>query len=309
MSGLRAWHRWIALDGAGRSTARAITGWSNVIFLFIVVSGMYLWLPRKWSWSQVKAVLVFNPRARGKARDFNWHNVFGIWSAIPLVIVVISAIPISFPWGNALVYRVVGEEPPRPQGRAAGPAGVEGVPSAGRAAGPGRQGGPARAQAGRGGGAAGGEGARRARRPPVSLAGLNALWARAEEQVPGWRTIIVRIPTSEDAPVVFAIDRGDGGQPQHRSTLTLDRVTGDVITYEAFSDLTPGRQVRNVMRFAHTGEVLGIPGQTVAGLATLGGAVLACTGILLALRRFRAWIRRRRTAEEPAVAAVRSPAA
>ncbi len=49
-------------------------------------------------------------RARGKARDFNWHNVIGIWSAVPLFIVVISAVPISFPWGNALVYRAVGED-------------------------------------------------------------------------------------------------------------------------------------------------------------------------------------------------------
>ncbi len=48
------------------------------------------------------------------------------------------------------------------------------------------------------------------------------------------------------------------------------------------------------MRFAHTGEVLGIPGQTIAGLVTFGGAVLVWTGIALALRRFRAWLRRRR---------------
>jgi uncharacterized iron-regulated membrane protein len=309
MSRLRAWHRWIAIEGEGRPIARLITGWSNVIFLFIVVSGMYLWLPRKLTWSQVKAVAIFNPRARGKARDFNWHNVFGIWSAIPLFIVVISAVPISFPWGSALVYRAVGEEPPRPQGRAAGPAGEEGAPAAGRAAASGRQGGPPRAQAAGGGGAAArGDGARR-QRPPVSVAGLDALWTRAEQQVPGWRTINMRVPTSAEAPVVFAIDRGEGGQPQHRSTLTLDRGTGEVVTQEAFADLTLGRQVRNVMRFAHTGEVLGIPGQTVAGLATFGGAVLACTGILLALRRFRAWIRRRRTPVELPTVAVRTPAA
>ena len=116
---------------------------------------------------------------------------------------------------------------------------------------------------------------------------------RAEGQVPGWRTINMRIPTAETGPVVFAIDRGDGGQPQLRSTLTLDRATGEVSSYEAFSDLTLGRQIRNVMRFAHTGEVLGIPGQTVAGLVTAGGAVLVWTGIALALRRLIAWRRRR----------------
>ena len=55
---------------------------------------------------------MFFNGARGKARDFNWHNVIGSWCAIPLFIVVLSALPISFGWFNSFVYRVVGETPP-----------------------------------------------------------------------------------------------------------------------------------------------------------------------------------------------------
>ena len=47
------------------------------------------------------------------------------------------------------------------------------------------------------------------------------------------------------------------------------------------------------MRFLHTGESLGLPGQIVAALASAGGALLACTGLSLALRRFASWRRRR----------------
>jgi uncharacterized iron-regulated membrane protein len=47
------------------------------------------------------------------------------------------------------------------------------------------------------------------------------------------------------------------------------------------------------MRFAHTGEVLGLFGQTIAGIATAGSVVLVWTGIALALRRGRAWLGRR----------------
>jgi uncharacterized iron-regulated membrane protein len=115
--------------------------------------------------------------------------------------------------------------------------------------------------------------------------------------VPGWRTINLRIPTADRGPVVFAIDQGDGGQPQLRSTLTLDARTGEVVSYESFASLTLGRRIRNVMRFAHTGEVLGIPGQTVAGLVSAGAVVLVWTGIALTLRRFTAWIRRRPAAQ------------
>jgi uncharacterized iron-regulated membrane protein len=48
------------------------------------------------------------------------------------------------------------------------------------------------------------------------------------------------------------------------------------------------------MRFAHTGEVLGLPGQTVAGIVSAGGAVLVWTGLALAWRRCRSWMGRTR---------------
>jgi uncharacterized iron-regulated membrane protein len=182
--------------------------------------------------------------------------------------VVLSAMPISFGWFNALVYRAVGETLPAPAG-------------GGRAAeGPAQEGG----------------GGRREPRPetPISSVTLQSLWSRAESHVSGWRTVSLRIP-APGAPAVFTIDTGDGGQPHLRSTLTLDSRTGEIARYETFADLTLGRRIRNTMRFAHTGEVLGIPGQTVAGVVSAGGSVLVWTGLALAWRRFRAWKGRRRS--------------
>ena len=138
------------------------------------------------------------------------------------------------------------------------------------------------------------------------MTGFNGLLARATQQEPKWRSITVRVPESPRAPVAFAIDRGDGGQPQLRSTLTLDR-SGEVVTYETFASQSPGRRVRSLMRFAHTGEVLGLPGQTIAGTATAGSVVLVWTGIALALRRGRAWLSRRAKAAAGAPARVPRP--
>ena len=61
-----------------------------------------------------------------------------------------------------------------------------------------------------------------------------------------------------------------------------------------------------MLRFAHTGEVLGLPGQAIAGLVSLGGVVLVYTGFALSYRRFVAWCARRR---RPADAASARPAA
>jgi uncharacterized iron-regulated membrane protein len=258
MTRLRAWHRWLGMDGDQRAIGKAISGWANLIFLFIVLSGMYLWIPRRWGWQKLRAVVLFRSGLRGKARDFNWHNVIGIWCAIPLAIIVASAAPISFPWANALVYRMVGESVPAAASLRAG----------------------ALAEAGAGG---------NRRQEPRSGSypdGLNGLWARAEQQASDWRTISLRLPTSADAPAVFAIDSGTGGQPQLRSTLTLDARTGSVVRWEPFESQSLGRRLRSWTRFTHTGEYYGIVGQTLAGLVSAGAVILVCTGLALVLRRF-----------------------
>lgn len=268
------WHRWLGRAGESRDTARAVTGAANLGFLFLVMSGFYLWWPRRWTQAVLRNVLWFRRGLGPKARDFNWHNVIGFWTCVPLFLVVLSGVVISYPWASAAVYKAFGETPPHRQGP------------------PGGEGGGAAAGGARGG--AGGRGA------PVPLDGLGALLARAERQVPGWRTIRLQLPTSAGAPVAFTIDRGTGGQPHKQGQLTLDRRTGQVKQWKPYSAGTPGARMRSFLRFAHTGEVGGIVGQTIAGIASLGAAFLVWTGLALAWRRFRSWrARRKRNATAP----------
>jgi uncharacterized iron-regulated membrane protein len=275
------WHRWLAFKGTSRATGKAITGAANLGFLFVVLSGTYLWLPRLWSWIQFKRVLWFRRGLPGKARDFNWHNVIGIWSAVPLAIVVAGAVPISYQWAGRLVFVVAGETPPAPP------------PAQAARPGPGGSGGPA-------GPVREGQGRadRRERPQTVDVTGLDAAWAAASAQVSSWRTASARFGGPPDGSFVIAIDEGYAGQPQLRTTLTIDRASGAIVKRETFADLGPGRQLRSWLRFAHTGEIYGMPGQTVAGLVSAGGAVLVYTGLALAVRRCWAWMRRRRPAAD-----------
>jgi uncharacterized iron-regulated membrane protein len=276
-------HRWLAMKDASRATARKVTGAANLGFLFLVSSGLFLWLPRRRNWNSVRAVLLPRRGLRGKARDFNWHHVFGLWFAIPLFIVVASGVVISYPWASALVYRAVGDTPP---------------PTAARPATP--------AAAGANGSA---EGSDRKRVP--ALAGLDSsfdsLLAIAATNAPAWRTVTVTLPIKSAEKVPFAFDAGDGGQPQLRGTVTMNGATGALVSAERFDDGTAGRKARSILRFAHTGEVLGIPGQTIAGLASLAGAMLVWTGLALSFRRLAARLRRQRVRESVPVAARPAP--
>jgi uncharacterized iron-regulated membrane protein len=282
-----ALHRWVGAEGERRELGKSISGAANLMFLFLVVSGFYLWFPRNWTRRAFRNVAWFRRGLQPRARDFNWHHVIGFWSAVPLFVIVVSGAVISYPWASNLVYRAVGETPPPPPTEARAPSGPGGAGGASAAAGPGGE---------RGGrGESGGNDAETA----VSLEGIGVLAARAERQVEGWRSITLTLPKEAGEPIAFAIDRGDGGQPQKRAQLALDPATGEVARWEPFPTQTTGRRLRSILRFAHTGEVLGIPGQTLAGIVSLGAAFLVWTGLALTWRRFRQWRAPKRTATPP----------
>ena len=72
------WHRWLAVDGENRATGRAVVGASNLAFLALAISGLFLWWPHKWLPQHMKAILFFRRTQTSRARDFNWHNVIGL---------------------------------------------------------------------------------------------------------------------------------------------------------------------------------------------------------------------------------------
>jgi uncharacterized iron-regulated membrane protein len=277
------WHRWLGMPGEGRDTARSVTGVCNAAFLVLAISGIYIWWPKKWTRQNLKGVTTFNLRLDGRARDWNWHNVTGIWCALIIVVLTGTALVLSYPWANNLVYKLTGSEVPRPAGPPPSP-----TPSSS-------------------------EGTVRAGQDPEKPSGprvpenLDQLWARAEAQVPGWRSVSFRVP-QRPGPVAFAISYGESWDLTARSQLTLNPTTAELVAWETYSDQSLGRRVRTWMRFLHTGEALGPIGQTVAGIASAGGALLAWTGISLACRRLLAWWRRRvSTKVSPANSRTSSP--
>ena len=297
-------HRWLAMGSGARGVGRNIMDAANLVFFGIVLSGLYLWFPRNLTWQRFRGSLFFRGGLKGKARDWNWHNVIGIWSWVPLFLIVGSGVVMSYPWASDLLYTMTGSPlPPRfnpGQGFGPGPgnganqakgkgpdsARGKGAPKGGeRQEGPPGFGGPFGGRDGR----------------PVQWQGLDAALVQAQAKVDGWSSIRVQGSGNPKAPFNFSIDRGNGGQPQLRATLVVDRESGAGV-FTDFSAGSTGQKLRLLARFTHTGESLGLLGQTIAGAATAGGAVMVYTGIALALRRFLAWRRWTRAVAEQAVA-------
>lgn len=340
------WHRWLGVNeppraegravGAGspranaeggaegqppqskspRQLASTVVGVSAIIFFTLSVSGLWLWWPRSWSLKALRATSLVNLRLRGKARDWNWHNAIGLWSA-PLILVM------SFT-GAMMAFRGLGNLVYGPQA--------------------GSPGGP--------GGAGTNAPTFTAPAPGTRPLGPEALVAAAVKEAPAWESVTLRFGTGRQRGPGMrgaggemargegrgeATPNADGGERRERRTrgegggregrgsqavtalvkvagswsptplqIQLHPFTGEVLKREAFGNHGLRRSLRQLNRTLHTGEAGGLPGQALALLGCLGGLVLVYTGFALAWRRF---FPRRASAVAPLTAPAPSTAA
>lgn len=263
---LEEWHRWLGASDGLTSSGRLVTGVCNLAFLVLCVTGLYLWFPRGWSWRSLRPLLILKRGARGKARDYNWHAVFGFWSLPVLLVLSASAVVISFEWGHRLVFTMAGEEAPqsRGYGMMAVPAPVVPTP-------------PQNAQ-------------------PLPLEQVIDQVASA---FPAWDSITLEDLTPQTgAPQPLEIGVTVPYFMPSRAYIPVksDPYTGAILQAVHFEERSAGLQARIWIRFLHTGSAFGLPGKVIACLATTAALILVWTGFSLSWRRYVAWAGRARRA-------------
>lgn len=263
---MMAWHIRLNFTPGPENIGRQINSAANLILVILGLTGLVLWWPRSWSTRALRPSLWFVRDARGRARDWNWHNVIGFWTLPILLVLAVSGVVLSYRWAGNAVFQLAGETPPAPPGAPARPNATAPTP--------------------------------RAPSTPTPLLvngaqpSLSAIVAGIESKHPTWELLTVRFtpalqrPKLSDAPLTVAVRLSDL-PPFALTTLTINPNTGAVVRTEAFADLSAGQRARRWLRFLHTGEAFRAPGQLAAGVASLGGIVLVWTGFALAWRRWR----------------------
>lgn len=102
-------HRWLMLD---TSIGRPIVGWSTVIFIFIIITGLVIWIPQKVkSWKQG---LKIKWSSNWKRVNHDLHNALGFYTAFFLLIMALTGLQWSFDWYRTGLQGVLGiNEPER----------------------------------------------------------------------------------------------------------------------------------------------------------------------------------------------------
>lgn len=127
-------HRQLA---APRSSAKEARWWNRNlgnriiaittgVFLFLCLSGLWLWWPRRMNWRTFRQLARVRLDLRGLKRDWNWHNALGFWMLLPLAVMCLTGLAISFEAVRNAIYPGSTEAPveiiaPSPDAPAASP--------------------------------------------------------------------------------------------------------------------------------------------------------------------------------------------
>lgn len=97
-------HRWL-MDGS-RTWGKYTVGISTLIFVFILISGVIVWMPKRWNRSRFK--IQFR---KGRKRLFyDMHNVLGVYACLVLLICALTGMVWSFEWYRNGLFRLFGVE-------------------------------------------------------------------------------------------------------------------------------------------------------------------------------------------------------
>lgn len=97
-------HRWLMDDS--RTLGKMVVGISTLFFIFILVSGIGIYWPKRWK----KRNFVVNSGLGCRRFIFDLHSVLGLYAAIILLICAFTGLMWSFQWYRDVVGFIFGLE-------------------------------------------------------------------------------------------------------------------------------------------------------------------------------------------------------
>jgi uncharacterized iron-regulated membrane protein len=112
-------HRWFGLANRSHAAATLAKGAATLALMFLLVSGAVLWIPKQITKASLRGSVVPRFDVGGRARNYNWHKVTGLWIGAPLAVIATTGVIMAYPWANAALFRMA--HSPLPQRRAERP--------------------------------------------------------------------------------------------------------------------------------------------------------------------------------------------
>jgi len=268
---IRSWHRWFNFQDDKQIIGKRITGISNVLFLVLLLTGIYIWISQIKLWMQkIERNFTFDFKSLGsKLEKLNWHNVFGVCSLLPLLVVVATAVMISYPTLNTLSTELFIASEIESSGIKDELLETTDVTTKHDAAADKKTLDSIKSDAAK----------------SADLLSLDDLLLKAQAQAKGWKKMSFMLSLDNTDPVAITFSFANTNQPQLQETWYLNPYSGNVETKTRWTDQRIEQRLSKMFGLLHTGEYFGLAGQTIAALVSLSTCVLIWTGFVLAWRR------------------------
>ena len=236
-------HRTLLIPTAGRY----IVGLASLCLMILTISGLRLWLPKKWK--QLKSVLTVKFSAKFKRQNYDWHNVLGFYSSPVVFMLSLTGFCITFSTVVIpLLFIFSGKSP----------AGLKQV-----------------------------FGAKSAYHENVVQLPIKEVVAHVHQQMPDARIGGIVLPSDKFGTYRFDMIAGHLPKGGGREMITVDQYTGKILLNSRKDFPNVGNAYLSWLTPIHYGSFGGLPTQILALTGGLTPLALFITGFIIWWPRFK----------------------
>ncbi|MDR6564547.1 MULTISPECIES: PepSY-associated TM helix domain-containing protein [unclassified Arcicella] len=222
---------------------KQIVGWSTVIFIILLVSGLVLWWPKNKAALKQRIRFDWKKTTQWKRKNYDLHNIPGFYSLLLALCIALSGLWFDFDWFKAtVIWTANGGHIPAKE---------EPVTSDSLLT--------------------------------IQTSGiLQKVASQSHRAVPDGKVFMFNLPEKENAKgVIRANIYHNANNYMKRSFLAFDQKSGELIRNKAYESQTSAEKFTSMIYDIHVGKALGLTGMILAFMASFIAATLPVTGFYI----------------------------
>ena len=223
-----------------------IVGWGTAIFVLLLLTGLVLWWPKKWTKRNRDISFKIKWKASFRRVNYDLHNVPGFYSLVPAIILGCTGLVMAFPWFTAFVYLVTTGSPHPPRD----PVVHSTAPDSATI------------------------------RLVDAPAALDKAFVQTLELFPNSPRIAISPAGDAAGPIVFTGYKDDETYYGY-DVLEFDQYDGRLLVHQKNVEKNPGQKLMDMNYDIHVGAIGGLTGKIIAFFISLICASLPVTGFLV----------------------------
>lgn len=219
-----------------------IVGWSVFVFVILLITGLILWWPKKWTKATREQSFKVKWKASFKRVNYDLHNVLGFYAMAIALVLALTGMVWSFKWFQNTVYVVASRSitPPAHKNGASDTT-LVGTPQK----------------------------------------GLDIAFETVRRDMPAVRRIGLSAPDTGKAAVVYMSAYWGNEVYYDRDDMQFDKYNGKMLARVTKKDRNAGEKLIGMNYDIHVGAIGGIPGKIIAFIVSLICASLPVTGFIV----------------------------